>query len=51
MNLPPIKIVRVKPLGVKPGGWLDKMIKDAQAEMETWPQWMKDAATFEGSNR
>ena len=52
MRLPRHRTVRVGTgLSVKPGGWLDKMIKQAQAEMDVWPQWMKDAATFEGTER
>ena len=26
-----------------------RQIREAQKDMETWPQWMKDAARFEGS--
>jgi hypothetical protein len=31
-----------------PKGWLGKRIKEAQEEMKTWPQWMRDTAKFEG---
>ncbi len=30
-------------------GWLIRQVDKARAEMETWPQWMRDVARFEGS--
>ncbi len=32
-------------------GWLGHRIEEARKEMESWPEWMKEAATFEGSKR
>ena len=32
-------------------GWLDKAIKAAQADMATWPEWMRKTAHFEGTYR
>ena len=32
-------------------GWLGHRIEAARKEMESWPEWMKEAATFEGSKR
>ena len=32
-------------------GWLGHRIEEARREMESWPDWMKDAARFEGSAR
>ncbi len=33
----------------RPKGWLGKAIKEAQKEFDSWPQWMKDTAKFEGT--
>lgn len=30
-------------------GWLNKQIREAQEEMDSWPQWMRDSACVEGS--
>jgi hypothetical protein len=32
-------------------GWLGHRIEEARREMESWPDWMKDTAKFEGSTR
>ena len=32
-------------------GWLARMIRRAQEDIKTWPQWMRDAAKMEGSKR
>lgn len=29
-------------------GWLHKQVEQSKREMEAWPQWLKDAARFEG---
>ena len=31
-----------------PKGWLDKRCAEAKKEVKRWPQWMQDAAKFEG---
>ena len=30
-------------------GWLGHRIEQAQKEVKTWPEWMKDTARFEGT--
>lgn len=32
-------------------GWLGHRIKEAQKEIEEWPDWMKATTTFEGAVR
>ena len=32
-------------------GWLGQRIEEARKEMESWPDWMKETARFEGSTR
>ena len=32
-------------------GWLDRRIREAQKEVESWPEWMQRAAHFEGERR
>ena len=36
---------------MKKKGWLGHRIEEAQKEMDSWPEWMKAAAKFEGSER
>ena len=30
-------------------GWLGQRIEQAQKEVDSWPDWMKEASRFEGS--
>ena len=32
-------------------GWLEQRIKEAQNDVENWPDWMKRSARFEGPER